>query len=137
MATITLPIWQDCYVNLNSAAAIPFRVRANSTSGDVIYSGLCSPRPGENSCVVRINDIAADYLTHTVPTLGTAAFSALTFPVKFYVEKYSGGAWSFLTDNYAFLLNWSYDPAYVLGSTLSARPCHGLQRGKCHGDLRV
>lgn len=114
MATITTPIWKDCYVTLATATSIPFRVRANSTLGDIIYTGLCSARPGETDCVVRINDIAADYLTHTVPTLGTAAFSALSFPVKFYIETWDGAQWNFLTDDYAFVMDWSYDPGRSL-----------------------
>lgn len=122
MATITTPIWKDCYVTLATATSIPFRVRANSTLGDIIYTGLCSARPGETDCVVRINDIAADYLTHTVPTLGTAAFSALSFPVKFYIETWDGAQWNFLADDYAFVMDWSYDPGRSLtaGDILSA-----------------
>ena len=122
MATITTPIWKDCYVTLGNDPSIPFRIRANDPAGDVIYSGLCSARPGESDCVVRINDIAADYLTHTLPTLGTAAFSLLTFPVRFYVETWDGADWGFLTDDYAFIMDWSYVDGplrYMLSSPLT------------------
>lgn len=112
MAKVTTPIWRDIYVDLGVASAIPFRVRANSIAGDIIYQGRCNPLPGGGNCTVRINDIAADYLTHTVPTLGAAAFSALTFPMNFYVETYSGGLWSLLSDWYEVLMDWSFNPAY-------------------------
>lgn len=121
MATITTPIWKDCFAEILSAgSAIPFRVRANSTSGDIIYTGAAMPRPGESVCRIRLNDIAADYLTHTVPNLGTAAFAALSFPVKFYVETFTAGVWAFLSDDWAFLMDWSYDPLYVLASPITA-----------------
>ena len=71
---------------------------------------------------MRINDIAADYLTHTLPTLGTAAFGLLTFPVKFYVETWDGADWGFLTDDYAFIMDWSYVDGplrYMLSSPLT------------------
>ena len=121
MAKITTPIWEDIYVAIGGGYAKNFRVRVNSSSGDIIYAGRAMPAPGSGTVTVKLNDIFADYFTHTVPTLGAASFSALTFPLLFYVQvEYSAGVWTTLSDYYEVLMNWSYDPAYVLGSTLSA-----------------
>lgn len=110
MATITNPIWLDTYADLGQVSSIPFRIK--DPNGTVIYQGLSVLRPDETDCTARLNDIAADYLSHTIPGLATSAFTSLTFPVTFTVETYSGGSWSSLSDDYAFLYDWSYDPSY-------------------------
>lgn len=109
MATITFPLWRDTYADLGSASAIPFRVRVNSDTGDIIYSGLCSPRPDGGNCRVRINDICADYLAHALPALSDLAFSALDFPLEFFVETWDGSDWNTIADSYKALPDWSYD----------------------------
>lgn len=111
MAKISTPIWRDIYVDLG-ASAVPFRVRVNTSGGDIIYNGTCTPNPETGRAVVRLNDIAADYFVHTLPSLTDAHFSALTFPLRFYVEKQVGGIWATLLDFWEVTFDWSYDPAY-------------------------
>lgn len=131
MAIIT-PIWRDAFHTLaTDGSSVPFRIYTGDenqpTQGGLpIYEGLCSPRP-DGRAVIRLNDIAADYLTHTIPNLGDAAFTALTFPVYFYIFRYTNGAWSWdpSDDCYAFLLDWSYDPDYTTADGL-AFPVDGV-----------
>lgn len=102
------PIWKDYAVNLGTASSIKYRVLVGA---DIIYTGRAYARPGETDPVVRLNDIAADFLTGTLPSLSGANFSALGFPVQFDVETEVGGTWTPLTSE-EFYLNYSYDDTF-------------------------
>lgn len=125
MGKVSSPLWRDIYVDLGVATAVPFRVRVNSIAGDIIYQGRCNPLPSGGNCTVRLNDIVADYFTHTLPTLGAAAFSALSFPLNFYVEIYSGGAWGFIADHYEVYQDWSYNPNFDIAVDGLSHPIDG------------
>lgn len=112
MAVIRTPLWKDCFADLGTATATPYRVRVDDPAGDIVHAGLCTPGPDGSNCTVLLNDIAADYISHTLPTLDDVAFSALTFPLVFYVEIYTGGVWSTLSDSWEFTGDWSYVDGY-------------------------
>lgn len=108
-----VPIWKDNYVSLGSTDGTLFRIRANSSSGTIIYTGKAFLRPGESTLSVRINDICAVYLSNVLPFMSDAEFSSITLPMKFYIQKSTnnGSTWSAVT-NVQFLYDWSYDYDY-------------------------
>ena len=82
------PIWKDHFVTLGGGDVIPFRIRVQDQSGNIIYNGKSHIKPGETNNSIRINDICADYLTNALPALSQAEFSALSFPLNFVVEAF-------------------------------------------------
>ena len=136
MAKIIAPIWKDTFATLaTDGSAVPFRIYAGNetepTTGGPIYEGLCSPRP-DGRAVIRLNDIAADYLVHTLPRLSDAAFTALTFPVYFYIFRYASGGWYWdqSDDCYGFLMDWSYDPDRTTADRMSCPVDGGVSRNQ-------
>lgn len=118
---MAIPIWKDKFVDLGAVASRPFRIQVN---GETIYNGNAHRRPGETNVLVRINDICADYLHNILPTLSQTAFTDLTFPLTFDVQKYSGSAWS-SAESVEFLNDWSYDYAYNAATMGMAFPING------------
>ena len=115
------PIWKDCTVILSQDPTTRWRIRQGA---DVIFEGVAYLRPGALDNAVCINDICADYLTHAVPALSQAEFTALTFPLTFDVEVWSGGAWS-AAGSVDFLNDWSYDYQYDVERDGMAFPIDG------------
>lgn len=111
------PIWKDYFVTLGAGDVIPFRIRVQDQSGDIIYNGKSHIKPGETNNSIRINDICADYLTNALPTISQAEFSALSFPLNFVVEAFLKTApddvpgWN-LAGQVQFINDWSYDDSY-------------------------
>lgn len=125
MAVIRTPLWRDCFADLGTSVATPYRVRVNDLAGDIVHEGLCTPSP-DGAVSVLLNDIAADYLANTVPVLGPAAFTALTFPLAFYVETYALGVWTPLADHWEFTGDWSYVDGYDPVTDGMAFPIDGM-----------
>ena len=119
MASYTLPIWKDTYITLsnNTTTGVRFRIQS---SGAVIYTGTCWPRPGTTQAIVKINDICADYLSRALPLTGDDYYSATFTP-----QVYSGGSWSNL-DTYTFVRDWSYDNTRILGTDKPVAPVTDL-----------
>ena len=107
------PIWKDYFVNLGSSDSISFRIKVGDSQGEVIYSGRSHKRPGQEDNVIRINDICADFLHNTLPTLSMIEFSALSFPLSFVVEAYleDDEEWD-EADVVQFTNDWSYDDSF-------------------------
>lgn len=99
------PIWKDYYVTLGSSDAVDFRITAN---GEVIYTGRSVKRPEQDAVRIRINDICADFLANTLPTMSEQDFSYMVLPVKFGVETLLDGEWDNI-DEVEFINDWSYD----------------------------
>lgn len=115
MASIPVtPIWKDTYVGIGSYPdeAVPFRIYIE---GNLIYEGTAVQRhvDSEYATYIRINDIVADYIRGTLPTLSDAAFDELTFPLSVTVQHYLGvsGTWA-TAGPYRFTYDWSYDHAF-------------------------
>lgn len=98
-----IPIWKDKVIDLGGAS-VEFRI---TIGGNTIYSGKAIARPGEANAKVRINDICADFLAHSLPTITDRTFTSFGLP-SFVVQKKSGGSWSTI-DTITFLNDWSYD----------------------------
>lgn len=97
------PIWRDKLYNLPGDSA-RFRIK---TSNEVIYEGVSVKRPGASSNQVRINDICADYIAHSLPLAATIP----TLPVSFDVEVQMMGNWQFVA-TIQFLNDWSYEDGF-------------------------
>ena len=124
------PIWKDHFVTLGGGDVIPFRIRVQDESGDIIYNGKSHIKPGENTNSIRINDICADYLTNALPALSQAEFSALSFPLNFVVEAFLQAdpeevpQWE-VVDEVQFMNNWSYDNSYNPATMGMSFPVNG------------
>ena len=102
-----IPIWKDKVVSIGTADT-EFRI---TKDGVVIYTGKASLRPGAVYANVRINDICADHLTQSLPTLTDRAWSAADIPT-FVVQALVGGVWTNYGTVY-FYPDWSYDYGFT------------------------
>lgn len=119
------PIWKDYDVVLGAGDAYFYRIRVGSPSGSIVYSGKAYRRPGDSSVNVRINDICADYISQTLPTLSEDEFSSITKPLTFYVQSSTNGnSWG-LVDTITFQNDWSYDYRYDATTMGMAFPVNG------------
>ena len=123
------PIWKDHFVTLGKYDVIPFRIRVQDQSGDIIYNGKSHIKPGGTDNTIRINDICADYLTNALPALSQAEFSELSFPLNFVVEAYVPLAtgeprWDYV-DTIQFINDWSYDDSYNPATMGMSFPVNG------------
>lgn len=124
------PIWKDHFVTLGGGDVIPFRIRVQDQSGDIIYNGKSHIKPGETNNSIRINDICADYLTNALPALSQAEFSELSFPLNFVVEAFLQTAqdedpdWE-LAGEVQFMNDWSYDDSYNPATMGMSFPVNG------------
>lgn len=122
-------IWKDYFVTLGKYDVIPFRIRVQDQSGDIIYNGKSHIKPGGTDNTIRINDICADYLTNALPALSQAEFSELSFPLNFVVEAYVPLAtgeprWEYV-DTVQFINDWSYDDSYNPATMGMSFPVNG------------
>lgn len=117
------PIWKDYFVTLGTGVVIPFRIRVQNQSGDIIYNGKSHIKPGETNNTIRINDICADYLTNALPALSQAEFSALSFPLNFVVEVFLQD-WK-IAGQVQFMNDWSYDDSYDPATMGMSFPVNG------------
>lgn len=118
-----VPIWKDYFVTLSGV----YRIMVVET-GDVIYTGNASPKPGEANAQIRINDICADYLEHVLPTLDQAEFTRLstpTFKVQLRVLGLDGYEWQD-EDSVQFLNDWSYDYGFDPATMGLSFPINGM-----------
>ena len=109
-------IWKDYEVSFGAVAEADYTIEAG---GAVIYSGHAVRRPDAAQLTVRINDVCADYLLHTVPNISSRVSvpegSAVTFTVKD-----SGGN---TVDSVQFVSDWSFDYLHNVASL--ADPVNG------------
>lgn len=117
------PIWKDHFVTLGTEGVIPFRIRVQDQTGDIIYNGKSHIKPGETNNTIRINDICADYLTNALPALSQAEFSALSFPLNFVVEVFLQD-WK-IAGQVQFMNDWSYDDSYDPATMGMSFPVNG------------
>lgn len=120
-----IPIWKDKVVSLSSGSSIEFRI---TKDGSVIYSGKSVKKPGDSYANARVNDICADHLIHSLPTLTDRAWTAMTIPT-FVVQILSGSSWT-NRESMQFYPDWSYDYGFT-GNNLSF-PINGrVDRRQC------
>lgn len=98
------PIWKDYYVNLGTADSVEYKILCNES---LVYAGKAWKRPGQTDNTIRINDICADYLHNSLPSLAESEFTESRFPT-FVVQTLTDGAWSPMA-SVQFYMDWSYD----------------------------
>lgn len=121
---MAIPIWKDKIVDLGTSESVDFCIKLDHPSGEMIYRGKAHRRPGESHINIRVNDICADYLQNTLPTLSQAEFSELSFPLKFYVQRLIDGEWV-SASSFEFLNDWSYDDSYDVTTMGMSFPVNG------------
>lgn len=111
------PIWKDYPITLGSSDYHDYIVQ---TGGATIYSGRAYKRPGADSVVIKINDIAADYIAAVLPRLNDAYTNmqnAAAFVVK--VGSTTKASVTFYND-------WSYDDTFDSSLMPLADPVTGI-----------
>lgn len=119
---MAVPIWKDKFVNLGSVASQYFRIRVNNTT---IYQGRAFRATSSGNLYVRINDICADYMAQTPPSVPNATPAQVTFPMSFVVQKSSNGSSWTAVETVDFWDDWSYDPNYDASSDGMYAPITG------------
>lgn len=125
------PIWKDKFVTLGTADAIEYRISVvNDSSSEVIYQGKSYKKPFATNNEIRINEVCADYLSHTLPTLDNAKRVKLSIPTLFKVETYISTAqgeepdWEVL--EFVQITNdWSYDYGFNASTQGLSFPVNG------------
>lgn len=103
---MAVPIWKDYYFTIPVPAA-EYRLKLNNISGDIIYTGRATARPNASSCLVKVNDICADYVRQTVPDW-SVPFTSQDFVKTFVLEYLSGASWV-SAGTIEFYADWSFD----------------------------
>lgn len=106
------PIWKRYFVNLGSAESAEYVISYNhGDSLNAIYSGKAWKKPGEESIKICINDVCADWLVNTFPSL-SEGFSRTDMPVEFVVQSISAAGVYTEESRVRFINDWSYDSGY-------------------------
>lgn len=115
------PIWKDHFSDFGTWPYSDFIVveKVNNTT---IYRGRAYRRPGESHLLVKVNDICADWLEHTLPTLAQAELTPANLPVEFDIDSITLGA---NVDTVTFYNDWSYDPDFDYQTMGLAHPING------------
>jgi hypothetical protein len=119
------PIWKNYFVNLGNAESQEYAISYNQEGSLIsIYHGKAWRKPGESSIKICINDICADWLVNTFPSL-SERFSRNDMPVEFVVQTIStAGVYSEVA-RVRFINDWSYDPEYNHEEKGLALPING------------
>lgn len=104
-------IWQDYPITLGATDPYYFRVRTDTSSGPIIYTGAAHTKPGAASTIVNVNDICADYLAHDFPT--SSGFHAENWARTFYVQKSTNNSTWTAATNITFCDCWDYTNSSV------------------------
>lgn len=121
---MAIPIWKDKIIDMGAHESVDFCLKLEHPSGEIIYRGKAHRKPGETHIYIRVNDICADYLQNTLPTLSQAEFSELSFPLKFYIQRLIDGEWV-TASSFEFLNDWSYDDSYDVTTMGMSFPVNG------------
>lgn len=108
---MAVPIWKDINIEVQGTT-LHYRIRKDSTTGDIIYEGRAVAKPNATSVIVRINDIISDYLTHSLPSLGTE-YNAGGVARTFVFEQEVSDEWEQVGTDIEVMADWSYDSSYV------------------------
>ena len=107
-----IPIWKDKIIDLGSTSIL-FRLRDSDTR----YTGKATARPGVSTAKVRVNDICADLLSNSLPSITDRTFTSFGLQT-YYLEKSTNGVSWTSVDNFMFYNDWSYDYGFT-GNSLS------------------
>ena len=115
-----LPIWKDYYVNVGAVALSHFRIDAPAFG--TVYTGTAHRRPGQTDLLVKVNEICADYIEHTLPTLVNAMLTPTDLPVEF---QYFSLDLNAVVDTFTFYGDWSYEDGFDYAVQGLAHPING------------
>lgn len=119
------PIWKNYIVNLGSSESVEYIISYKSGGSlTAIYSGKAWKRPGEQSVYICINDVCADWLVNTFPSL-SEGFSRSDMPVEFVVQTISAAGVYTEKARVRFINDWSYDAGYNPEKQGLALPING------------
>lgn len=115
------PIWRDTYVDISGIGALSYVDFAILYEGNVIYEGRAYPKSGAQSVEIKINDICANYLANTLPTIfpnaGAEAHAyTYVFTVQ-YTAYFNGEVIDVAEEGFAFAYDWSYDRSRIYDGT--------------------
>lgn len=119
------PIWKNYFVSLGNVDSAEYVV-GYVADGYLhpFYSGNAFKRPDSESLEICINDICADWLRNTLPSL-SEGFSRNDMPVEFVVQTISESGQYVERGRVRFINDWSYDAGHdALSEGLSA-PVNG------------
>ena len=119
------PIWKNFFVDLGEAESAEYVISYNS--GDslaTIYSGKAWRKPGESSVRICINDVCADWLVNTFPSLAEG-FSRSNMPVEFVVQTISIAGVYTEVARVRFINDWSYDNEHDAQKEGMSAPING------------
>ena len=119
------PIWKNYIVNLGTAQSQEY-VICYSKDGSItsIYHGKAWKKPGESSITICINDICADWLVNTFPSLAEG-FNRQDMPVEFIVQTISNAGIYTEVARVTFVNDWSYDASHDAERDGLAAPING------------
>ena len=119
------PIWKNYFVDLGRSESVEYVISYNSENSlSVIYSGKAWKKPGAESINVCINDICADWLVNTFPSL-SEGFSRSDMPVEFVVQTISAAGVYSEKARVRFINDWSYDAEHDAERDGLAAPING------------
>lgn len=121
-----LPIWKDYSVTIPLTAAW-YRIRTDSSIGEIIHTGSAVAAPGAANIQVRINAICAPYIAQALPDLSQDFNPLKTLSRKFYIQYTppGGNVWGTIPDPVEFFADWSHDYGYTPDKAL-ADPVNGM-----------
>lgn len=79
------PIWKDFFVTLGTDEEVEYNIYTEGLD-DPIYTGTSNKRPDAAENTIRINDICADYLAHTLPNISQNGIAKNIIAPRFSVE---------------------------------------------------
>lgn len=119
------PIWKNYFVNLGTEDSADYVISYNSgDSLNAIYYGKAWKKPGESSISICINDICADWLVNSFPSL-SERFNRQYMPVEFVVQVITSAGQYVESARVRFLNDWSYDSNHNAESAGLAMPVNG------------
>lgn len=119
------PIWKSFVVEIESSESVEYVISYNSgDSLNAIYSGKAWKKPGEESIKICINDVCADWLVNSFPSL-SEGFSRNDMPVEFVVQTISTAGVYSEKARVRFINDWSYDAEHDAERDGLAAPING------------
>jgi hypothetical protein len=115
-----LPIWKDYYVNAGPVTSDSFMI--NSAVFGTVYAGTAHLRPGQTDLLVKVNEVCADFIEHTLPTMQNALLTPANLPVEFTYYSFSQAA---TLDTFSFYGDWSYEDGFDYTVQGLAHPING------------
>ena len=106
---MAVAIWKDHFSDLGAVSSSYFRIQVG---GNTIYQGKAVRPSSSGNLYIRINDICADYMAQTPPSVPASTPSPVSFPMSFVVQKSSDGISWIGVETVAFNDDWSYDPSF-------------------------